>query len=110
MSPSWGWSLVFPYEYAFGPEGHFLTALWISGLLLPVAYWAHRGMVAERSGALFLLVLLPLIGLGGVAAAMGLPPVHWSEWVAAGIGIAGGWAIGGASRRYAGECTEPVRP
>lgn len=96
LSPSWGWSLVFPYELAFGSEVYFLTALWIAGLLLPVAYWARRGAVTTRKrwigGALLGLVVV--LGLGAVPLVSGLPPVHWSEWVAAGSGLLTGWCVG----------------
>jgi VanZ family protein len=103
MSPSWGWSFVLPYEAAFGPEVYFLTSLWIAGLLLPIAYWARRGATtgSERWRAGALLALLVGLGLGAVPLATGLPPVHWSEWVAAAAGMAAGWCLGSATRPVA---------
>jgi hypothetical protein len=97
LSPSWGWSFVlpYPYRYNFGTEVHFLTALWIAGLLMPVAYWAHRGVTTggERWRAAALLALVVGLGLGLVPLATGLAAVHWSEWVAAAAGMmaGGGW-------------------
>ncbi|SRR5712692_7802019 len=105
MSPSWGWSFVLPYyETAFRPEVYFLTALWIAGLLLPVAYWARRGArtASERWRAGALLSLLVGLGLGAVPLATALPAVHWSEWMAAGMGIAAaGWSLGIVKRSVA---------
>jgi hypothetical protein len=96
LSPSWGWSFVlpYPYYYAFGLEVYFLTALWIAGLLIPIGYWAHRGVTTrtERWMAWGLLAVVVELGLGVVPLATGLGAVHGSEWVAAAAGIiAGGW-------------------
>ncbi len=97
LSPSWGWSLLLPYEYAFGPELYFLTALWIAGLLFPVAYWWCRGAETAWNRALGQLALVPGLGLAALPALSGLPAVHWSEWAAAAIGIGLGWGLGKVS-------------
>ena len=99
ISPSWGWSFLIPFDYSFGPEVHFLTGLWIAGLLLPVAYWAQRAADGRRgkwqaAGALVALVIL---GLGACPQIAGLPPVHWSEWLAAAAGAAVGWWLAAVS-------------
>src|SRR5262249_27451791 len=94
VSPSWGWSLLLPFDYGFGREVHFLTGLWVGGLLLVVAYWvkgsATGRRAAWRAGAV--LVLTTGVGLGLVPWVEQLPPVHWSEWVAALTGLSIGWA------------------
>ncbi|MBA3346034.1 MAG: VanZ family protein, partial [Gemmatimonadales bacterium] len=91
LSPSLGWSLVLPFEYAYGPEVHFLTALWVAGLLFPVGYWG-RGSGSRLPLALGGAAGLLAAGLYLIAAFGGFPPAHWSEWVAGGVGLAAGWA------------------
>ncbi len=102
LSPSWGWSLLLPFEdYAFGEDARLLTALWLAGLLLPAGYWTARSLPGTGSpltGPL-LLGLLVAAGLAGVAAFFRLPPVHWSEWAAAAGGAGGGWVLGRGSVR-----------
>ena len=112
LSPSFGWSLLLPFEnYAFGLNVRWLTALWLAGLLLPAGYWTARSVAAggsplvgplPRSPRLlgpFLLGLPIAIGLAGVAAWFRLPPVPWSEWAAAIAGAGAGWALGRGSLR-----------
>ena len=51
LSPSWGWMFVLPWHYAMGPEGRWLTTLWVAGLLFPVAFWTARGLRGPREDA-----------------------------------------------------------
>lgn len=84
LSASWGWDLVVPWEPVLGPGVHALTALWVAGLVALLGYWSLLG------GG-FTVAILPVttgILLGGVPWAAGFPPAHWSEWVAAAVGIA----------------------
>jgi hypothetical protein len=107
LSPSFGWSLLLPFEnYAFGTNVRWLTALWLAGLLLPTGYWTARSVPGGASARLnsfpgsqrllrpSLLGLLIVIGLAGVAALFRLAPVHWSEWAASVVGAGAGWAYG----------------
>ena len=97
LSPSWGWSLFLPFEhYAFGENVRLVTALWLAALLFPVGYWAGRAWTGSVNRLLgpVLLALVLTAGLAGAAALFLLPPVQWSEWVAAGGGAAGGWLLG----------------
>jgi hypothetical protein len=100
LSPSLGWSLLLPFEnYAYGENVRWLSALWLAGLLFPAGYWTARGLAG--SGQLrgpVLLGVLVAVGLAGVAALFRLPPVHWSEWLAAVGGAGVGWASGMRSR------------
>jgi len=113
LSPSWGWSFLIPDEYAFGPEVHLLTALWIAGLLLPVAYWARRGATtsAERRRAGALLIAMVALGIVVVPLATRLPAVHWSEWLAAAAGLSAGWwlAMGVIRIEHRGGCQFVLR-
>ena len=97
FSPSWGWSFILPYDDAFGPMTRPLTALWIGGFMFPLSYWGGRSRAEGRHGRgakeLAAILLTLVIGLGVVPAAFGLPPVHWSEWVAALVGVGGGWLL-----------------
>jgi hypothetical protein len=93
LSPNWGWSFLIPDEYAFGSEVHILTALWIAGLLLPVAYWARRGAATSAEQLRVSALLVALVGLGIVTVPLAtrVPAVHWSEWLAAATGLFAGW-------------------
>ncbi len=93
LSPSWGWSMVMPYRYAFGNSLRFLTMLWIAGLLAPIGWWAARAGAGIRAEWRFAPVLaVPVLGLGVVPVLWGLPPVHPTEWLAAALGLALGLA------------------
>ncbi|HEY3012307.1 MAG TPA: hypothetical protein VGJ36_06160, partial [Gemmatimonadales bacterium] len=106
LSPSLGWSLLIPFSYAYGPEVHLLTGLWLAGLLAPIAYWsAHtRGNGYRLTLALALLLLA---GLGLIPLVAGYPAVHWSEWLAGGAGLAVGWGAHGAAAYLGDRCDSP---
>lgn len=104
LSPSFGWSLLTPGRYAYGPEVRWITGIWLAGWLGLVGYWS----AAWRRSSLWLwVVLLPPAGLGVIPRLMGYPAVHWSEWLAAASGL----VIGGAGHRFAtylqGRCDSP---
>lgn len=93
LSPSWGWSFLIPWSYSLGPEGVWLTTLWIAGLLAPLGYYTSRES-PRPTGALLFVGGVVLAGLAGVPFAAGMAPVHWSEWVAALTGIIVGLGLG----------------
>jgi hypothetical protein len=95
FSSSWGWSLVLPWPYSFGPEVRFLTALWIAGLLVPLGLWGARA----RGVGWALITATPVLLLALIPAAAGFAPVHWTEWLAAALGLGAGVA---ANRWFGG--------
>jgi VanZ like family len=101
LSPSFGWSLVTPVWYAYGSEASLLTGLWLVVWLLPTGYWSARIRTGGAS-RIWLLAVVPLVGLGIIPRLMGYSPVHWSEWLAGfaglGIGRAGGRSAAISSR------------
>jgi hypothetical protein len=106
LSPSFGWSLVIPFDYAFGPEVHWLTGLWIVALLLPIGYWsAAAGDKGWRQRVA--LGTLLCAGLGLIPILLGYPLAHWSEWVAGVAGGGVGWATHRAAAYFAGRCDSP---
>jgi VanZ family protein len=109
LSPSFGWSLLLPFRYAYGPEVHFLTSLWIAGLLLPLGYWARwsRWPARARPHVAASLAAIVAAGLAAVPRLAGYPPVHRSEWLAAAIGLAAGWAVASRVTYLAGKCASP---
>ncbi len=93
LSPSFGWSLVTPVWYAYGPGVSLMTGLWIVAWLLPTGYWSARIEAGDGSMVVF-LAIVPLVGLGIIPGLMGYPPVHWSEWLAGLVGLGMGRAGG----------------
>ena len=104
LSPAASWVLVAPFGLALGAEGRLITAAVLVVLLAPLGYWAR----AAGSGRLGLLLPATLIlALAVVPALGGLPPVHWSEWLAGLLGAAGGWAVFPAGATLHSRCGSP---
>ena len=104
LSASWGWILVMPSDSVLGEEARGLTALWIIGLLGLVSHYGALGGKAGLAVAPTAAVLL----LTAVPAAAGFPAAHWSEWVAAAMGILLGMVTAMATREsWPAEADEP---
>jgi VanZ like family len=104
LSPSFGWSLLTPSRYAYGPEVRTLTGIWIAGWLALISYWsAGSGRPGRLAGV---LLLLP-VGLGFIPWLTGYPAVHWSEWLAGAAGIGVGWAGHRSAAYLQGRCDSP---
>jgi hypothetical protein len=94
-SPNWAWSYFMPFaNYALGDDVRWLTALWVSGLLMPIGYWAGRTgarRVLAGAGAVagLTLALVPRF--------FDLPPLHLSEWASAATGLSVGLVLARAS-------------
>jgi VanZ like family len=105
LSPSYGWTLLFAVPIEPGGVLRLLAALWLGGLILPAAYWAGldaqpRGMVGGLGGVV-------IAGLGLVPAVTGFDPVHWTEWLGAGSGVALGWALSRIAAYLQTRCGSP---
>ena len=64
--------------------GWWFLVVFLAGLLAVLAHWAWLAGGAAR-------IVPPVVAgiiLGAIPRLAGLPPVHWSEWMAAGVGIA----------------------
>jgi hypothetical protein len=67
LSAQWGWSLLLPFDYAFGPEAGWVSAFWVGCWLWLVSFWLQpTGIKPLRGGALLLLLLL--LGLVAIPA------------------------------------------
>lgn len=97
LSASWGWTLLLPFDHAFGDEMPWLTMLWVGGLLLPVGYYAGRSRSIRPGIGLVLLGMLLVIGLVLIPIVAGFVVVHPLEWVAGIAGGGGGFRLGLAS-------------
>lgn len=91
ISPALGWMLVVPFQLAVGTGVRWVTAAFLFLIALPLGYWG--AWCQSRWQAVGLLAAGALLGLWAIAAAAGLPPVHWSEWLAAAGGGALGWKL-----------------
>jgi len=93
LSAAFGWLFLLPFAYHVGPSTDFLSALWVAGLLMPLAYWYGR-MVCRRPrwpDALVAIALLaPLIV---VPVSFGFPVTRWPEWLGGIVGISFGWLL-----------------
>jgi hypothetical protein len=95
ISPALGWMLVVPFQLAVGTGVRWVTAALLFVIALPLGYWGAR--CQSRWQAIGLLIAGMLLGLWAIVAAAGLPPVHWSEWLAAVSGGAVGWQLSRAA-------------
>lgn len=106
LSPSFGWSLLLPFDYAYGPEVGLLTAVWLAALLLPLGYWAGRGWRPGWRIAAGLATVVA-VGLGAIPWLTHYAPVHRSEWLAAAGGLTIGWALARAVAYLGRRCASP---
>lgn len=106
LSPGLGWTLVFPFDYAPGPEGRLLTVLWLGGLVLPLGFWWPRAGLGTAAAAGAMATFIG-IGLGIIPLVAGFPVVHWSEWAAAAAGGAAGWALARRAAYLQVRCGSP---
>jgi hypothetical protein len=103
LSPAYGWRLVSPFELATGTGVRWFTAFCLTLSTLPLGYWASR---AGPSGVALVAAVIAA-GLGALPWIAGLPGVHWSEWVAAGLGAAAGWALLRVAAYLERRCASP---
>jgi hypothetical protein len=89
LSPAYGWRLISPFQMGVGNDVRWFTALLLVLSVLPLGYWAAW----SRGWAQWALPLGISAGLVLPSAAVGLPPVHWSEWAAAALAVLAGWAL-----------------
>lgn len=105
LSPAFGWSLLLPFEVGTGTGVRWMTGLVLVLLLLPLGYWAAWTRYRSPSAALVALAIVT--ALAGLPAMVGLPPVHWSEWLAAALGAATGWALQRPAAYLQNRCRSP---
>ncbi|MEO7040245.1 MAG: VanZ family protein [Gemmatimonadaceae bacterium] len=95
-----GWSYLLPFDYEYGREAPWLTALWLAGLAAPAMYWATRArrnaLLATGAALAAALLLVPL--------ATAVHPTPWWEW----IGLAAGAMIGIAAGAVSVRSSRPV--
>jgi hypothetical protein len=105
ISPAYGWIMVVPFDLASGTGVRWITALGLALAVLPLGFWArHTGRPGAAVGGLAAALVL---ALAVIPAAVGLPPVHWSEWMAGAFGTAAGWALGRPAAYLEERCASP---
>jgi VanZ like family len=105
LSPSYGWTLLFPIPIGPGILLRIVAALWLGSLILPAGYWAR--LSARPKAVLGALGAVVIVGLGLVPALGGFDRVHWSEWIGTGGGVAVGWALSRIAAYLQTRCGSP---
>src|SRR5262249_25010786 len=84
LSAQWGWSLLLPFDYAFGAGVEWLSALWVAAWLMPIGFWlrASGAKAGPATLAIFGLLLTGLTVIPALFRETGAP----SEWA---FGLAG---------------------
>ncbi|MDQ2931267.1 MAG: VanZ family protein [Gemmatimonadota bacterium] len=90
-----GWSYLLPFDYEYGSEAPWLSALWLAGLAAPAMYWATRA----RRTILLAVAMALAAALLLVPRFTGVHPTPWWEWVALAAGAIIGMAAGAVSIR-----------
>lgn len=105
LGPALGWTFFLPWPYAFASETAALSALWMGGLFLPLAYWGRRARrPVEASAALGVAIVAGLVGAPLVFRGAF---VGWVEWAGVAVGGALGFAFS-AGRGHAARDARPV--
>jgi VanZ like family len=103
LSPAYGWRLISPFELGAGTGVRWFTALCLALSALPLGYWAARA----GAPAGWVPAVTVAAGLTLPSLLAGLPPVHWSEWGAAGAGVLAGWALQRGAAYLERRCASP---
>lgn len=88
-SPFLGWTMIAPQGVHYDRRGPLLTALWITGLLLPLGYWAVRA-AASRPLGVAVATLAAVLPAMATARAAQLSLGGAAEWSALAVAILGG--------------------
>jgi hypothetical protein len=105
ISPAYGWIMLLPLEVATGTKVRWVTAFGLAAVWLPLGFWARR--TGHPGAAVSALAAALVAALAAIPAAGGFPPVHWSEWAAAALGAAGGWALPPSAAYLETPCVSP---
>jgi hypothetical protein len=105
ISPAYGWIMVVPFELAAGTGFRWITAFGLALVALPLGFWARQ--TGRPGAALAGLAATLVLALAVIPAAGGFPPVHWSEWMAWGLGAAVGWALRRPAAYLEKRCASP---
>ena len=97
VTPSWGWSLLLPFEAPIGPLARLWCGLWTAALLFPTGYWTGRRIGTFKAVAFGGLLLF--LGMGLTPLLFQLPPARLEEWTAGAAGLVTGWWLGREGRR-----------
>jgi hypothetical protein len=103
LSPAYGWCLISPFRLGSGTGVRWFTALCLALSVLPLAYWA----ASAGPPASWIPLVVIAVGLAVPGPLAGLPPVHWSEWAAAGVGVLAGWALQHGAAYLERRCASP---
>jgi VanZ like family len=103
LSPAYAWRLISPFQLGAGHGVRWFTALLLTLSTLPLGYWGAWAPGRAR----WMLPVAIAAGLTLPSAVAGLPPVHWSEWTAATLGVVAGWALQRGAAYLERRCAFP---
>lgn len=107
LGPELGWFFLLPWQHKLSGWSGLLSALWVAGLLLPLAYWSSvsarvAGVPGKRAHAwLVLPLLVTVLSLGLLPRLLGYQSAAWPAWVAGVVAGVVGWALAAGGERRA---------
>jgi VanZ family protein len=103
LGPELGWFFLLPWQYKLNGWSGVLSALWVTGLLLPLAYWSSvsartAAVPGQRAqGWLALPLAVTVLSLGVLPMLLGYQSAGWAAWVAGVVAGMGGWVLAAGS-------------
>jgi hypothetical protein len=119
LSPSLGWTMISPFDIALDASTRGISMLWLIALLLPVGYWwaaavepSSRPLTGRAPSPVIGAAMLAGLALGLVVAPLlaGTAFASWWEWVAALVGVTGGFLVSRVLRRVRAIVPDPATP
>lgn len=94
LSAASAWSFFLPWDYWFGPNAPWLSALWLGTLLIPAGYWAAMSDRRRARLISIAIAIVILLGTGLVPLFFRLSPSPAAQFLVSYAGALTGWGIG----------------
>jgi hypothetical protein len=109
LGPELGWFFLLPWQYKLSGWSGVLSALWVAGILLPLAYWSAlaactAGMSGRHArGWLMVPLAITAVSLGLLPMLLGYQSAGWPAWTAGVAASMGGWPLAACGERRTRE-------